>query len=349
MRAGAALGLSAGMRAVMRAAIVAATVAAARTAPAQAPTLPAGRVITDTVWSQALGARKSLMVYLPPSYATSGTRRYPVAYYLHGAEGNETDWLRVGHIDAAMDSLVAAGGPEMIIVMPDGDNSWWTTYNVLVDAAQCRTLLSRSANAERDCVAWPHYDDYVAYDVVRHVDARYRTVAAREARGIAGLSMGGYGAFQLALQYPGVFSAAASHSGVLWPTEYAPPPFGRGLLPRPVGPDTLMRSFANRWAARFRLIFGADSASWNSRDPAHTLARLRAAGRPLPPLYADCGTSDTFLAQSRAFADAMRAQGVPLEYHEYPGDHAWTYWRAHVGQSLAWLGARIAAGSPSRR
>ena len=213
MPAGAARMPGAPMRAVRWAALIA-VIAAGLTRLAGAQTAPRapGRVVTDTVWSQALGARKSLTVYLPPSYAASGARRYPVAYYLHGAGGSETDWVKAGHLDATMDSLVAAGGTEMIVVMPDGDDSWWTTYNVLVDAAQCRTLLPASANADRDCVAWPHYDDYVAFDVVRHVDARYRTVATREGRGIAGLSMGGYGAFQLALQYPQVFSVRSEET-----------------------------------------------------------------------------------------------------------------------------------------
>mgnify|MGYP003334871413 CR=1 FL=1 len=47
--------------------------------------------------------------------------------------------------------------------------------------------------------------------------------------------------------------------------------------------------------------------------------------------------------------DILRAQGVPLEYHEYPGNHAWTYWRTHAAESLTWLGARLAAGASPRR
>src|SRR6185503_19332369 len=84
-----------------------------------------GTVRTDSLWSAALGVTKHYLVYLPPSYATSTTRRYPVAYYLHGLNGDETNWVQLGHLDAAMDSLIAGGGPEMIVVMPDGDNSWY--------------------------------------------------------------------------------------------------------------------------------------------------------------------------------------------------------------------------------
>ena len=332
--------------------------ATAQTAQA-APQPNKGTVITDTVWSQALGASKSLVVYLPPSYRSDRTRRFPVAYYLHGLGGDETDWTVAGRIGQVMDSLVAAGKPEMIIAMPDGDDSWYATYNVLLDAAGCRRMLRTGGNADHDCVAWPHYDDYIAFDVVRHMDGKYRTTAAATARAIAGLSMGGYGAFTLALQYPATFSAAASHSGVLSPMEFAPPPFGRGLFARSPADSATAASFGARNAERFRVIFGADSSSWRARDPAMIALRLaerlaarlaaRLVARPderggkIPALYADGGTGDFFLAESRAFVAAVESQSVPVEYHEWPGGHDWVYWRAHVGESLAWIGARITA------
>jgi enterochelin esterase-like enzyme len=177
-----------------------------------------GTVVTDTLWSQALGARKSLVMYLPPSYGTDASRRYPVAYYLHGAGGDENNWSRQGRLGLVMDSLVNAGGPEMIVAMPDGDPwSFYTTHNLLLDAAGCRRLMlpdtASAATIARDCVAWSHYDDYIAYDVVRHVDAKYRTLASRERRAIAGLSMGGYGAMLLSLQYPAVFSTGRRFRG----------------------------------------------------------------------------------------------------------------------------------------
>lgn len=309
-----------------------------------------GTMITDTVWSQALGANKALVVYLPPSYRSDRTRRFPVAYYLHGLGGDETNWTVAGRMGPVMDSLIAAGKPEMIIAMPDGDDSWYATYNVLLDAAGCRRMLRTGGNADHDCVAWPHYDDYIAFDVVRHVDGKYRTTATAAARAIAGLSMGGYGAFTLALQYPTTFSAAASHSGVLSPMEFAPPPFGRGLFARSPADSASAASFGARNAERFRVIFGADSASWRARDPATIAIRLVArpgpGGGKLPALYADGGTGDFFLAESRAFVAVMASRSVPVEYHEWPGGHDWGYWRAHVGESLAWIGARIASPLP---
>ena len=77
----------------------------------QAQPMPRRGVIrTDSIWSQALGITKRLVVYLPPSYAdTVVPRRYPVAVYLHGAWGSETDWTAQGHLAPTMDSLIASG------------------------------------------------------------------------------------------------------------------------------------------------------------------------------------------------------------------------------------------------
>lgn len=307
-----------------------------------------GTVITDTVWSQALGTSKALVVYLPPSYATDRARRYPVAYYLHGATGDETNWTRRAQLDVVMDSLVNAGMPEMIVAMPDGDPySFYTTFNLLLDAAGCRRVMlpdtASSATVQRDCVAWPHYDDYIAYDVVRHVDAKYRSIGSRDTRAIAGLSMGGYGAVTLALRYPAVFAAAASHSGVISPLEFSSAPFEQKQLPRSTADSARFARTKAGFAPITRVVFGTDSAGWYSRDPATLVARLKTSGKPVPALFADCGTEDIYLPQSQAFRDAVAARGVPLTYREWSGAHNWEYWRAHVGESLRWIASRIAA------
>jgi S-formylglutathione hydrolase FrmB len=191
-------------------------------------------------------------------------------------------------------------------------------------------------------VAWPHYDDYIAFDVVHHVDAKYRSMPLSSRRALGGLSMGGYGAIMLALQYPGTFSAAASHSGVLSPMEFAPRPVGQGLLPRASADSAAMAGFRARNAERFRIVFGSDSSSWMARDPATLVARIAARGAPMPALFADAGTEDPFTAESRAFVQAMRTRGVAVNYHEWPGGHTWEYWRTHVGESLTWIAAQIA-------
>jgi enterochelin esterase-like enzyme len=166
-----------------------------------------GRLHEDVFVSAALGVRKHAVVYLPPSYDRDSTRRYPVAYYLHGLSGSETDWVSKGSIDVAADSLFAAGAPEMILVMPDGDDGWYTTWASQVSLSSCADTL-HTESPDRYCVAHERYDDYIAHDVVSYIDAHYRTRADRAHRGFGGLSMGGYGAIILALHYPNVFGAA---------------------------------------------------------------------------------------------------------------------------------------------
>jgi S-formylglutathione hydrolase FrmB len=300
-----------------------------------------GQVRPDTVWSNALGVSKRLLVYLPPSYDLTPSRRYPVAFYLHGAWGGETDWIEKGHIDRTMDSLVAAGLPEMILVFPDGDDGFYTTWNALNNLPACRADRERKEPAETYCVPWPKYDEYIARELVAHVDSTYRTLASREHRAIAGLSMGGYGAITLALRYPDVFAAAASHSGVLSP---------RYAGPRPYASPTRYASSIDSIRARYgpalwgfmEPVFGADTAGWRARDPIVYARHVLALGRPRPELFIDVGRDDFLLEQNRAFHADMTALRYPVRYAEWPGKHDWPYWTTHAAESLQWLAGRIA-------
>ena len=301
-----------------------------------------GSVRADTLWSQSLGTRKQVMVYLPRSYATRPGRRYPVAFYLHGLGGRESDWTQLGRLDAVMDSLVAVGFAEMIVVMPDGDDGWYTTWNSLPSYEVCLRKPPTLESAQSYCVPWPHYDDYVARDVVQFIDHRYRTQPVRARRAIAGLSMGGYGAVWLALAYPDVFTAAASHSGVLAPLYVGPHPFNDQPSWAATG-----EALAHAWGRLFPRVapaFGRDTAMWWSRDPGRRLDRLVAVGgiAAVPALFIDVGTSDDLADQSRAFRAHAARLGLSVDYHEWPGGHDWNYWRAHVGESLAWIASQIA-------
>jgi S-formylglutathione hydrolase FrmB len=301
-----------------------------------------GTIRADSIVSRALGVQKRLLVYLPPSYGREPARRYPVAFYLHGAWGAEGDWITHGHIDRAMDSLVSAGRPEMILVFPDGDDGWYTTWNALNNTAACRADTLRREPAATYCVPWPKYDEYIARELVAHVDSSYRTHPRREHRGIAGLSMGGYGAISLALRYPDVFAAAASHSGVLspryaGPSPYAPPTRYAATV------DALRARYAPALWALMLPVFGRDTTAWRARDPSVQARHLAASKGSVPALFADIGRDDPFLEQNRAFRADVTNLGIPMQYVERPGKHDWAYWRAHVGHSLTWLGTVIAA------
>lgn len=302
---------------------------------------PPGAVHVERFFSPALGVEKHYVVYLPPSYATAPARRYPVAYYLHGLTGNEADWVSLASIDVVADSLIARGTPEMILVMPDGDDGWYTNWEEApppYGACLVDTLLNRAAPAL--CVVQARYEDYVARDLVRHIDSTYRTLADRRHRGIAGLSMGGYGAVTIALAHPDVFSAAASHSGVLSPLYAGPHPFSA-----PARYHTSVDSLAADWGGLWASIsrgFGRTITSWAARDPARLAQRLHATGGPMPGLFIDAGAQDRLVDQSRALHAELTTLRIAHDYAEWPGKHDWKYWHAHVGESLRWLADRIA-------
>ena len=300
-----------------------------------------GEVRPDSMVSYALGVQKRLLVYLPPSYDREPSRRYPVAFYLHGAWGAEDNWVTLGRIDRVMDSLIAAGLPEMIVVLPDGDDGWYTTWNALNNMAACRADTTRREPAASYCVPWPKYDEYIAREVVAHVDSSYRTLARRERRAIGGLSMGGYGAISLSLRYPDVFAAAASHSGVLSPRYVGPVPFAPP--PRYAAAVSAIRErYGPPLWALMRPVFGRDTIAWRARDPAILARHLAASGAPVPALFVDVGRDDAFLEQNRAFRAELATLGIPVRYSEWPGKHDWAYWRAHVVESLWWMGELIA-------
>lgn len=293
--------------------------------------ITSGTVRGDAFMSPALGVTKHFMVYLPPSYERSPGRRYPVVYYLHGLGGHETDWLAQGGIDVVADSLIAAGMREAIIVMPDGDDGWYSNWVSPLPYETCRDSLLREA-PERTCVRRFHYDDYIARDLVSYVDSRYRTQADRAHRGIGGLSMGGFGAFKLAFAYPEVFGAAASHSGVLSmllvsSAQQLPPRYATTV-------DTLLHGFFQRTGPQ---LFGRDLATWQANDPTTLATRLRATGRPMPAIFFDCGTADGLLPQNRVMDWELTRLGIAHEYHEHPGAHTWRYWNEHVRESLPWM------------
>jgi putative tributyrin esterase len=308
-----------------------------------------GTVRTDTLWAQSLGIKKALTVYLPPSYETSKSRRYPVLLYLHGLTGNERNWVEQGALGRTLDSLATAGAPEAIVVMPDGDDGWYTTWNQLVDASVCRADTLRREPAATFCVPWPHYDDYIANDIVRFVDGRYRTKANRASRGIAGLSMGGYGAISLALAYPRVFGAAASHSGVVSPLYIGPRPYA--APPRYATSTEALRTSTGSLYRWLLPVFGRDTIGWAARDPGRIAARLQQRNKaqkqdpvPMPSLFFDCGTEDPYIDQNRDLHATLTRLGIAHRFKEWPGKHDWVYWRTHSPESLVFLLQRVSRG-----
>jgi enterochelin esterase-like enzyme len=128
------------------------------------------------------------LVFLPPSYATETTRRYPVVYALHGYSIGAEQWASEIHVPQTIEGAFAQGASEMIVVLPDSK----TAHN--------GSMYSSS-------VTTGDFERYVAEDVVAYVDAHYRTLPDRKSRGLVGHSMGGYGATRIGMKHADVFGS----------------------------------------------------------------------------------------------------------------------------------------------
>jgi S-formylglutathione hydrolase FrmB len=133
-------------------------------------------------------ADRDVIVFLPPSYAAQKNRRYPVVYALHGYSIGAEQWTHEIHVPQTIEGAVAQGAQEMIVVLPDSK----TVHN--------GSMYSSS-------VTTGNFEQFVAHDLVIYIDAHYRTIAKRTSRGLAGHSMGGYGATRIGMKHPDVFGS----------------------------------------------------------------------------------------------------------------------------------------------
>ncbi len=338
----------------MRAAAIALALAACGTggntsapsAPAPAPAAapapkPAtkGTVVTRTFHSDALGVDKDYVVYLPAGYDTSG-KRYPVFYYLHGLGGNETNWVKSGHLDEAADQL----GLQAIVVMPDGDDGFYSDAVTDPDYDACMKdgtglFLPAIQPHDKTCVRHRKYETYVTHDLIADVDATYRTIAQRAARGIAGLSMGGFGALELGMRHTDLYAAAASHSGVDSLTYKGPHPYVAGkveLVTDFHGWGRAAENILPSFAAWMKGIFGEDAAVWKAHDPT-TLAASLEPGKLA--LYLDCGMQDVFALEDAAsyLHEVLTSRKIDHVFFLGPGGHDFDFWRPRLPESLKFL------------
>ncbi|HEY9230076.1 MAG TPA: alpha/beta fold hydrolase [Gemmatimonadaceae bacterium] len=301
---------------------------------------PFGQLVPDTLHSKALEKNRygdtpdrTLLVYLPASYATSPTKRYPVVYLLHGYGGTEQTWVRLGPVKPAMDTLVAKGAVrEMIVVMPNGRNA--------LDGS----FYTNSASTG-------NWEDFISRELVSYIDGKYRTLARPESRGLAGHSMGGFGTFAVGMRHAGdVYGALYSMSGCCTRVSREP---GNGAVWDSIATvktlaDVRRLTFFPRVMLAMSAAFNPDSSaaplytrpSFVRRDgklepvngayerwvanapyemiPAHVerLKRLRG-------FMFDVGLSDNLVspASLAAMDSALMRAGVRHVYETYDGDH----------------------------
>ena len=252
------------------------------------------RLQEESVQSAALGRAMKYRVLLPDDYTTS-QRRYPVLYLLHGLGGDYKDWTTRTNIAEYSRTL------PLIIVMPDGENSWYSN--------------AAGAPAER-------FEDYILTDLLADVAGKYRTINSRHGRTIAGLSMGGYGALKMALRRPATFTVAGSFSGAFSATR-----------------PELVKMIPSE-EERLRRIYGEDDSASRRQNDLYALAAAAKPGA-VPYIYIDCGIADGLVGANREVVAALHKSGVAYEYHEVAGAHTWAYWDARIREFLPLLMKKI--------
>jgi S-formylglutathione hydrolase len=256
-------------------------------APSQTSAPLPANVRTESLTSAALHRALPYRVVLPARYSAAASR-YPVLYLLHGYGGHFTNWTE-------KTGLVEAASPySFIVVTPEGENSWY------VDGV----------NGE----AW---NTCFSGELVTDVDRKFRTIARRDGRAIAGLSMGGYGSVLLGLQHPSEYVFVGSVSGALDITR-ANDVFTRGSH------------------VDVTPIFGPPGSATRQANDVYALI-ASADPRVVPYFYMAEGAQDPWLEPNREFVRALVARGVAHEYHETPGSHDWTFWGREIRPLLARL------------
>lgn len=238
-------------------------------------------------FSKVLKVATAMDVILPEP--PQAGRRYPVLYLLHGLSDDQTIWQRRTSIERYVQCM------ELAVVMP---------------------AVQRSFYADMACGY--RYWTFISEELPALAQAFFPLSAAREETFVAGLSMGGYGAFKLALTYPERYAAAASLSGAL------------DIL-------SVVRMEDESWRAEVQLMFGdLDRLAGSPNDLFH-LARQAPGALARPRLYQCCGTEDFLYPDNLRFKELALSLGLDLTYEEGPGEHEWAYWDQQIQRVLAWL------------
>jgi S-formylglutathione hydrolase FrmB len=266
----------------------------------------AGKVIEQqSIKSSILNKNVKYTIYLPADYSSS-ERSYPVVYLLHGYTDDNTGWLQFGEINRYADKAIADGTiPPMIIVMPNGDSSWY---------------INSYDGKEK-------YEDFFIKEFMPAIEKSYRIKAEKKYRGIAGLSMGGYGTLLYSLKYPELFAAAA--------------PLSAGVF----ADDEILAMASDSWDEIFGQLYGRNlkgkdrlNNAWYSNSilkivdtkPVDELKKVR--------YWIDCGDDD-FLTKGNCLLHlALTAKKIPHEFRVRDGAHNWNYWRSGITDALHFIG-----------
>jgi enterochelin esterase-like enzyme len=266
----------------------------------------AGKIIEqNTLASKILNKDVKYTIYLPPDY-TSSDRTYPVVYLLHGYTDDNTGWLQFGEINRYADKAIAEGIiPPMIIAMPNGDSSFF---------------INSYDGKEK-------YEDFFIKEFMPSIEKTYRIKGEKKFRGVAGLSMGGYGSLIYALKYPSLFAATAPLSAPVW------------------SDDEVINFSEEQWTETNGQLFGRDlkgrdrlTKTWYNNSILKIIETKSADDLKKVRYWIDCGDEDFLSIGNCLLHIALIDKKVPHEFRIRDGVHNWTYWRTGITDALQFIG-----------
>lgn len=164
--------------------------------------VPHGQIRMEWYHSKTTDAWRQALVYTPPDYDRTAPARYPVLYLQHGAGENETGWTKQGHVNFILDNLIAEGKAQSMIIAMD--------HGYASRPGEAPRAGGRGGGAATGPTA---FESVLLDDLIPLIDSKYRTLADREHRAIAGLSMGSGQARTIGLRNLDKFSALGLFSG----------------------------------------------------------------------------------------------------------------------------------------
>jgi enterochelin esterase-like enzyme len=269
---------------------------------------------------------RDVIVFLPPSYATEKSKRYPVVYALHGYSIGAAQWSQEIHVPQTIEGAFAQGAQEMIVVLPDSK----TVHN--------GSMYSSS-------VTTGDFERFIAHDVVAYIDAHYRTISKRTSRGLVGHSMGGYGASRIGIKHSDVFGSlyimspccmAARAAGpanpendkalaaVKTPEDSAKLPFGlrtqlasaAAWSPNPKNPPLYLDLPTKDGAVQQDVL-----ARWAANAPLAFVDQYIGNLRQYRAIAIDVGDQDGLRVGAAKLHEILDSYGIANTFEVYPGTH----------------------------
>ena len=257
------------------------------------------------IQSKILDKEVRYSIYLPYDYQISN-RYYPVVYLLHGYTDNDMGWMQFGEAHMISDKAIAHREiPPMILVMPDAGVSWY---------------INNFDNSVR-------YEDFFIQEFIPRIESTYRIRSEKRYRGIAGLSMGGFGALVYALRHTDMFTACAAFSAAIY-TE-----------------QEIAEMNDDWWDRAFRILYGPGLRGKEritehllSYNPIYLVQNSDLEKFKSLRIYIDCGDDDSLYKGNSSFHILLRDLKVAHEYRVRDGGHRWSYSRTGLVDGLKFIG-----------